>query len=51
MQTEDWQSEKCDVSLLEGVPTNHILFKLEEAGNWLMNTHKCIVLLSILMAS
>jgi hypothetical protein len=49
MQTEDWQSEKCDVSLLEGVPTSHVLSKLEEAGHWLLNTTKCIVLLASLM--
>jgi hypothetical protein len=43
-QAEDWQSEKCNVSLLESVPTGHILSKLEEAGNWLFNTTKRIVL-------
>ncbi|KZP13825.1 hypothetical protein FIBSPDRAFT_921556 [Athelia psychrophila] len=31
---EDWQSEKCDISLLEGVPVNHILSHLEEAAEW-----------------
>lgn len=43
MQAEDWQSEKCDVSLLEGIPTNHVISKLEEAGNWLLNTTKGIL--------
>lgn len=41
---EDWQSEKCDVSLLEGVSTDYILSKLEEASNWLLNTSKLPVL-------
>ncbi|KAF8643573.1 hypothetical protein AX16_008961 [Volvariella volvacea WC 439] len=33
---EDWQSEKCEVSLLEGVPVDFILSKLDEAVIWLM---------------
>ncbi|KAI0344977.1 Mak10-domain-containing protein [Trametopsis cervina] len=32
---EDWQSEKCEVSLLEGVPVNVILRRLEDACHWL----------------
>lgn len=34
-QTEDWQSDKCEVSLLEGVPAPFIIKKLDEAVNWL----------------
>ena len=41
MQAEDWQSEKCDVSLLEGVPVKHILVQLEDAAHWLSRTTKC----------
>ncbi|EGN96405.1 hypothetical protein SERLA73DRAFT_76363 [Serpula lacrymans var. lacrymans S7.3] len=37
---EDWQSEKCDVSLLEGVPVNHVFQKLEEASRWLQTSPK-----------
>ncbi|RDB19321.1 N-alpha-acetyltransferase 35, NatC auxiliary subunit [Hypsizygus marmoreus] len=41
---EDWQSEKCDVSLLEGVPVKLALSSLEEASSWLLNTTKFPVL-------
>jgi hypothetical protein len=34
-QIEDWQSEKSDVSLLEGAPVNMILAQLDDACNWL----------------
>ncbi|KAG9318062.1 hypothetical protein JVU11DRAFT_126 [Chiua virens] len=30
-QTEDWQSEKCDVPLAEALPVNYIQAKLEHA--------------------
>ncbi|KAK7688903.1 hypothetical protein QCA50_007594 [Cerrena zonata] len=33
--TEDWQGEKCDVSLLEGVPAEYIIQKLDAACSWL----------------
>ena len=32
---EDWQSEKCEVTLLEGVPVDMVLRKLDEAYAWL----------------
>lgn len=32
---EDWQGEKCDVSLLEGVPAEYIIQKLDAACTWL----------------
>ncbi|KAJ8508180.1 hypothetical protein ONZ45_g9535 [Pleurotus djamor] len=34
-EMEDWQSDKCEVSFLEGVPPNYVLSKLEEASRWL----------------
>ena len=34
-QTEDWQSEKCDISLMEGVPAEHAIWKLDEACTYL----------------
>ncbi|TFK32597.1 Mak10 subunit, NatC N-terminal acetyltransferase-domain-containing protein [Crucibulum laeve] len=37
---EDWQSDKCDVSLLEGVPVKFVVAKLDEAVNWLCNSGK-----------
>jgi len=37
-QTEDWQSDKCEVSLLEGVPVSFVVKKLDEAVNWLSQT-------------
>ncbi|PPR02186.1 hypothetical protein CVT26_012126 [Gymnopilus dilepis] len=33
--TEDWQSDKCEVSLLEGLPIPYILAQLDEAVEWL----------------
>ncbi|KAJ3488544.1 hypothetical protein NLI96_g2764 [Meripilus lineatus] len=33
--TEDWQSEKCDISLMEGVPAEHAIWKLDEACTYL----------------
>lgn len=33
--TEDWQSDKCEISLLEGTPAPFIISKLDEAANWL----------------
>lgn len=35
---EDWQSEKCEVTLLEGVPVDFIVRKLDEAYTWLRDT-------------
>ncbi|KIP07499.1 hypothetical protein PHLGIDRAFT_105599 [Phlebiopsis gigantea 11061_1 CR5-6] len=35
---EDWHSEKCEVSLLEGVPVDMVLRKLDDAYTWLHNT-------------
>lgn len=32
---EDWQSEKCEVPLLEGVPVDMVLRRLDEACAWL----------------
>ncbi|KAF7969265.1 hypothetical protein HWV62_27864 [Athelia sp. TMB] len=40
---EDWQSEKCDVTLLEGVPVNHVLSHLEEAAVWTRSIPKEIM--------
>ena len=34
-QTEDWQSDKCEISLLEGTPVHFIISKLDEAVIWL----------------
>jgi len=34
-QTEDWQSDKSEVSLLESIPTTYILAHLDEAITWL----------------
>lgn len=36
---EDWQSEKYEVSLLEGVPVDMILRKLDEAYTWLRDAN------------
>ncbi|KAI0081399.1 hypothetical protein K474DRAFT_1587725 [Panus rudis PR-1116 ss-1] len=33
--TEDWQSEKCDISLMEGVPSEYASQKLSAACAWL----------------
>ncbi|KIM87338.1 hypothetical protein PILCRDRAFT_63658, partial [Piloderma croceum F 1598] len=32
---EDWQSEKCEVSLLESVQVKHVLLSLEDACGWI----------------
>ncbi|KAG7453081.1 uncharacterized protein BT62DRAFT_959328 [Guyanagaster necrorhizus] len=37
---EDWQGDKCDVSLLEGYPVKSVLARLDEASNWLLHTMK-----------
>ncbi|KAF9460883.1 Mak10 subunit, NatC N-terminal acetyltransferase-domain-containing protein [Collybia nuda] len=37
---EDWQSEKSDVSLLEGLPVKYILSQLEDANKWVLGTTK-----------
>ncbi|KAK7040262.1 N-alpha-acetyltransferase, non-catalitic subunit [Paramarasmius palmivorus] len=37
---EDWQSEKCEVSLLEGWPVKAALARLDDALQWLWNTPK-----------
>ncbi|KAG6861782.1 hypothetical protein C0995_012286 [Termitomyces sp. Mi166 len=37
---EDWQGDKCDISLLEGTPVKFIISKLQEASAWLQRaTH------------
>ncbi|PPQ78350.1 hypothetical protein CVT25_011633 [Psilocybe cyanescens] len=41
--TEDWQSDKCEVSLLEGVSTYHIISKLDDAVNWLLESFLPVV--------
>ncbi|KAH9033987.1 Mak10-domain-containing protein [Lactarius deliciosus] len=33
--TEDWHSEKFDVSLMEGTPVGTVLSQLEDAKNWI----------------
>ncbi|KAK0492210.1 Mak10 subunit, NatC N-terminal acetyltransferase-domain-containing protein [Armillaria luteobubalina] len=38
--TEDWQGDKCDVSLLEAYPVKSVLARLDEASNWLLHTLK-----------
>ncbi|KAK0442907.1 Mak10 subunit, NatC N-terminal acetyltransferase-domain-containing protein [Armillaria borealis] len=40
--TEDWQGDKCDVSLLEGYPVKSVLARLDEASNWLLHTLKSV---------
>lgn len=35
--TEDWHSEKFDVSLMEGTPVAAILLQLEDAKNWIQS--------------
>lgn len=39
-QTEDWQSEKCDVPLTEAFPVSYIQGKLEHACSWLDRSFK-----------
>ncbi|KAF8959765.1 Mak10 subunit, NatC N-terminal acetyltransferase-domain-containing protein [Flammula alnicola] len=38
--TEDWQSDKCEVSLLEGMPVPFVVSKLDEAADWLSDSTK-----------
>ncbi|KJA19072.1 hypothetical protein HYPSUDRAFT_144144 [Hypholoma sublateritium FD-334 SS-4] len=38
--TEDWQSDKCDVLLLEGMPVLYALSQLDEAIEWISTTSK-----------
>ncbi|KAF8875691.1 Mak10 subunit, NatC N-terminal acetyltransferase-domain-containing protein [Infundibulicybe gibba] len=35
---EDWQGDKCEVSLLEGVQVQHVLSKLADAMDWLLTS-------------
>ncbi|KAH9483568.1 N-alpha-acetyltransferase 35, NatC auxiliary subunit [Psilocybe cubensis] len=35
---QDWQSDKCEVSLLEGMPTHHIITKLDDSIIWLLES-------------
>lgn len=35
---EDWQGDKCDVTLLEGVPVAVVVGKLDEALAWLRHS-------------
>ncbi|KAG6827820.1 hypothetical protein H0H92_010336 [Tricholoma furcatifolium] len=35
---EDWQGDKCDISLLEGTPVKFVLSSLEDANLWLQRT-------------
>ncbi|KAJ3500829.1 hypothetical protein NLJ89_g9616 [Agrocybe chaxingu] len=37
--TEDWQGDKCEVSLLEGVPTHFVIARLDDAFTWLAHAH------------
>ncbi|KAL0947711.1 hypothetical protein HGRIS_013796 [Hohenbuehelia grisea] len=36
-EIEDWQSDKCEVSLQEGVPLPYVLLQLEKASTWINN--------------
>ncbi|KAG5721407.1 N-alpha-acetyltransferase, 35 NatC auxiliary subunit [Termitomyces sp. T112] len=39
-EMEDWQGDKCDISLLEGTPVKFVASKLQEASMWLQKaTH------------
>ncbi|KAF5318081.1 hypothetical protein D9619_012186 [Psilocybe cf. subviscida] len=38
--TEDWQSDKCEVSLLEGMQVETIVTNLEKAVNWVESSAK-----------
>ncbi|KAG6916900.1 hypothetical protein DXG01_004733 [Tephrocybe rancida] len=42
--TEDWQGEKCDISLLEGTPAKYVVSKLEDASMWLQRTTSIAVI-------
>ena len=37
-QIEDWQSEKSEVSLLEGVPVGIVIQRLDDACRWLRSS-------------
>jgi hypothetical protein len=37
---EDWQGDKCEVSLLEGVTVKQCLYHLDEAMHWVSSTHR-----------
>ncbi|KAK2460682.1 hypothetical protein APHAL10511_007152 [Amanita phalloides] len=37
---EDWQGDKCEVSLLEGIPTTAIISRLNEAASWILRSKK-----------
>ena len=37
-QVEDWQGEKCDVSLLEGVNSDLIVHLLDHASDWVQQS-------------
>ncbi|KAL4265808.1 MAK10 family protein [Pleurotus pulmonarius] len=39
-EMEDWQSDKCEVSFLEGVPPVYLHTKLDEADFWLEHSYK-----------
>jgi hypothetical protein len=39
-QNEDWQSDKSEVSLLEGWPVNAAVTRLDSALSWLSTTTK-----------
>lgn len=39
-QTEDWQSDKCEVYLLEGTPVRVVTSMLEEASVWVSDSPK-----------
>lgn len=40
LQGEDWQGDKCDVSLLENTTVRQCLALLDEAMYWISNTHR-----------
>ncbi|KAF8626362.1 hypothetical protein AX15_005013 [Amanita polypyramis BW_CC] len=40
LDAEDWQSDKCEVSLLEGLPTRVAISRLDEAASWLLRSNK-----------
>ena len=48
-QAEDWQAEKCEVSLLEGLTVAYILSKLGDAITWLSNDTKGKILILYLL--
>lgn len=40
IQTEDWQSDKCEIYLLEGTPVRVVTSMLEEASVWVSDSPK-----------